>query len=99
MVYDLPVANVQSRLGKRLEITQNVAVKVKKAAEIELLKEPLCPQPEVRNPLYITSALPHLSPVRGETRTAFTVTSLLLTLLSRAGHPPLATLANPANRR
>ncbi|GAA6020065.1 hypothetical protein JCM10207_006774 [Rhodosporidiobolus poonsookiae] len=36
-----------SRLGKRLEITQDVAVKVKKAAEIEQLKEPLCPQPDV----------------------------------------------------
>ncbi|GAA5985845.1 hypothetical protein JCM11641_005318 [Rhodosporidiobolus odoratus] len=36
-----------SRLGKRLEITQDVAVKVKKAAEIELLKEPLCPTPDV----------------------------------------------------
>ncbi|GAA5878625.1 hypothetical protein JCM8547_003848 [Rhodosporidiobolus lusitaniae] len=36
-----------SRMGKRLEITQDVAVKVKKAAEIELLKEPLCPQPDV----------------------------------------------------
>ncbi|GAA5833084.1 hypothetical protein JCM11251_006510 [Rhodosporidiobolus azoricus] len=36
-----------SRLGKRLEITQDVAVKVKKAAEIAELKEPLCPQPDV----------------------------------------------------
>ncbi|GAA6035583.1 hypothetical protein JCM8097_004913 [Rhodosporidiobolus ruineniae] len=36
-----------SRLGKRLEITQDVAVKVKKAADIELLKEPMCPQPDV----------------------------------------------------
>ncbi|GAA6053127.1 hypothetical protein JCM3770_002866 [Rhodotorula araucariae] len=36
-----------SRLGKPLEITQDVAVKVKKAAEIDQLKEPLCPPPEV----------------------------------------------------
>ncbi|GAA5917537.1 hypothetical protein JCM6882_001722 [Rhodosporidiobolus microsporus] len=36
-----------SRLGKRLEITQDVAVKVKKAADIAELKEPLCPQPDV----------------------------------------------------
>ncbi|GAA6007126.1 uncharacterized protein JCM10292_004125 [Rhodotorula paludigena] len=36
-----------SRLGKRLEITQDIAVRVKKAADIELLKEPLCPPPDV----------------------------------------------------
>ncbi|BGP49782.1 Checkpoint protein hus1 [Rhodotorula kratochvilovae] len=36
-----------SRLGKRVEITQDVPVLVKKAADIDQLKEPLCPPPEV----------------------------------------------------
>ncbi|GAA5929137.1 hypothetical protein JCM1841_005147 [Sporobolomyces salmonicolor] len=42
------VVESASRMGKRLEITQDVFVKVKKAAEIALLKEPLCPEPEVQ---------------------------------------------------
>lgn len=43
----------QSRLGKRLEVTQDVAVKVMKAAEMDQLKEPLCPTPQVA--LYLPS--------------------------------------------
>ncbi|GAA5882902.1 hypothetical protein JCM16303_006636 [Sporobolomyces ruberrimus] len=35
-----------SRMGKRLEITQDVFVKVKKAQDVEQLKEPLCPVPD-----------------------------------------------------
>ena len=35
-------------MGKRLEITQDVFVKVKKLEDVELLKEPLCPAPDVR---------------------------------------------------
>lgn len=38
----------QSRFGKKVEIVQDVAVRVKKAADIEQLTEPLCPAPEVR---------------------------------------------------
>ncbi|KAG0656214.1 hypothetical protein C6P46_000370 [Rhodotorula mucilaginosa] len=37
----------QSRFGKKVEIVQDVAVRVKKAADIEQLTEPLCPAPEV----------------------------------------------------
>ncbi|GAA5882598.1 hypothetical protein JCM3774_002736 [Rhodotorula dairenensis] len=36
-----------SRLGKKVEIVQDVAVRVKKAADLEQLTEPLCPAPEV----------------------------------------------------
>lgn len=36
-----------SRFGKKVEIVQDVAVRVKKAADIEQLTEPLCPAPEV----------------------------------------------------
>lgn len=32
-------------------ILQDIGVKVKKPAEVEALKEPLCPTPEVRRPL------------------------------------------------
>ncbi|BGP17888.1 hypothetical protein JCM10213_000966 [Rhodosporidiobolus nylandii] len=60
-----------SRLGKRLEITQDVAVKVKKAAEIELLKEPLCPAPEV------VLLLPPLSVLRTVAERLKTVSSLI----------------------
>jgi len=35
-------------MGKRLEITQDVFVKVKKLEDVEQLKEPLCPAPDVR---------------------------------------------------
>ncbi|GAA6024540.1 hypothetical protein JCM11491_000599 [Sporobolomyces phaffii] len=35
-----------SRMGKRLAITQDVIVKVKKAQDVEQLKEPLCPVPD-----------------------------------------------------
>ncbi|GAA5850543.1 hypothetical protein JCM5353_009029 [Sporobolomyces roseus] len=35
-----------SRMGKRLEITQDVFVKVKKLEDVEQLKEPLCPAPD-----------------------------------------------------
>ncbi|BGO95559.1 hypothetical protein NBRC10512_007817 [Rhodotorula toruloides] len=41
------VIESSSRLGKRLEITQDVAVKVLKTDDLKELKEPLCPQPEV----------------------------------------------------
>ena len=41
----------QSRMGKRLEITQDVFVKVKKLEDVEQLKEPLCPAPDVRRAL------------------------------------------------
>jgi hypothetical protein len=34
-------------MGKKLEITQDVFVKVKKAQDIAQLKEPLCPHPDV----------------------------------------------------
>jgi len=34
-------------MGKRLEITQDVFVKVKKLEDVEQLKEPLCPAPDV----------------------------------------------------
>lgn len=36
-----------SRFGRLVEITHDVGVKVKKAADMEAMKEPLCPVPDV----------------------------------------------------
>jgi len=48
-------------MGKRLEITQDVFVKVKKLEDVEQLKEPLCPAPDVR--LHLASLPPEPPPV------------------------------------
>lgn len=44
-----------------MEITQDVKVNVKKAQDMELLKEPMCPTPDVRLPFTRLSHL-HLGP-------------------------------------
>lgn len=48
--------SIQSSNGRLLEITQDVGVKVLKLSDVESMKEPLCPAPEVRSS-------PPLSPV------------------------------------
>ncbi|KIO28397.1 hypothetical protein M407DRAFT_71850 [Tulasnella calospora MUT 4182] len=38
---------VQSRQGKRMEITHDVRVRILRPSEVQALKEPLCPEPDV----------------------------------------------------
>ncbi|KAG8944375.1 hypothetical protein FRC04_001955 [Tulasnella sp. 424] len=38
---------VQSRQGKRMEITHDVRVRILRPSEVSALKEPLCPEPDV----------------------------------------------------
>ncbi|KAG9008869.1 hypothetical protein FRB94_012838 [Tulasnella sp. JGI-2019a] len=38
---------VQSRQGKKMEITHDVRVKILKLSEVLALKEPLCPEPDI----------------------------------------------------
>lgn len=62
-------------MGKRLEITQDVFVKVKKAQDVEQLKEPLCPVPDVSLSRSILSSLilqfPRAVPLRVDKRPSF----------------------------
>lgn len=57
---------LKSRSGARLEIVQDVLIKVLKPAEIERIKEPLCPEPDVSSTVsrrysHLKLASPHLS--------------------------------------
>ncbi|GAA5941596.1 hypothetical protein JCM3775_005121 [Rhodotorula graminis] len=73
------VVRSSSRLGKRLEITQDVAVKVMKAAEMDQLKEPLCPTPQVA--LY----LPSLHTLRTVVERLKTISSYITISANNAG--------------
>ncbi|GAA5852498.1 hypothetical protein JCM9279_003475 [Rhodotorula babjevae] len=73
------VVQSSSRLGKRLEITQDVAVKVMKAAEMDQLKEPLCPTPQVA--LY----LPSLHSLRTVVERLKTISSYVTISANNAG--------------
>ncbi|GAA6023942.1 hypothetical protein JCM8202_001300 [Rhodotorula sphaerocarpa] len=80
-----------SRLGKKLEIVQDVGVRVKKAADIELLKEPLCPAPEV----IIT--LPDLQQIRTVVERLKTVSPFVTVSANNQGELRLRAEADEAN--
>ncbi|GAA5888113.1 hypothetical protein JCM5296_005437 [Sporobolomyces johnsonii] len=85
------VVESASRMGKRLEITQDVFVKVKKAAEIALLKEPLCPEPEVQ------LVLPPLQLVRTVAERMKTISPYITITANNLGEFRLRAEADEAN--
>ncbi|KAG8924007.1 hypothetical protein FRC00_005616 [Tulasnella sp. 408] len=46
MVSELTASTLQSRQGKRMEITHDVRVRILRPSEVQALKEPLCPEPD-----------------------------------------------------
>ncbi|GAA6063799.1 hypothetical protein JCM10212_005962 [Sporobolomyces blumeae] len=68
-----------SRMGKGMAIVQDVYVKVKKAQEIELLKEPLCPVPDA------ALLLPPLQTLRTVAERMKTISPLITLVASNAG--------------
>ncbi|GJN90449.1 hypothetical protein Rhopal_003460-T1 [Rhodotorula paludigena] len=81
-----------SRLGKRLEITQDVAVRVKKAADIELLKEPLS-----GNAIQVILLLPPLQLLRTVVERLKTVSPYLTLSANNAGELRIRAEADEAN--
>jgi HUS1 checkpoint protein len=51
--------SLQSKQGKEVKITHDVKIMVMKPAEVELIKEPLCPAPDVSGPTTTSSNLEH----------------------------------------
>ncbi|BGP56682.1 Checkpoint protein hus1 [Rhodotorula sphaerocarpa] len=95
-----------SRLGKKLEIVQDVGVRVKKAADIELLKEPLCPAPEATeapahgspaSPLQVIITLPDLQQIRTVVERLKTVSPFVTVSANNQGELRLRAEADEAN--
>lgn len=68
-----------SRMGKKLDITQDVFVKVKKAEDVQNLKEPLCPTPDA------ACLLPPLQIIRTVAERMKTVSPILTLSANNAG--------------
>ncbi|GAA5905934.1 uncharacterized protein JCM6883_002497 [Sporobolomyces salmoneus] len=68
-----------SRMGKKLEITQDVFVTVKKAQDVALLKEPLCPVPDA------ALLLPPLQILRTVAERMKTISSIITLSANNAG--------------
>ncbi|ORY63660.1 checkpoint protein Hus1/Mec3 [Leucosporidium creatinivorum] len=80
-----------SRAGRSLEITQDVGVKVKKQAEVDAMKEPLCPTPDVN------ILLPPLSTLRTVCDRLKTISSTITISANRRGEFRLRAESDEAN--
>ena len=65
---------VQTRQSKNVSVTQDVKIEVMRPADVEMMKEPMCPEPDVSHIFLLTLTTisttlsgPHYSPATSQT--------------------------------